>query len=403
MNAIKATANQLADLADRKYVGASIRHAAEWDLAGVTSGRTFTYRVVNNSLENSEDTACNIFRQYLGLYEVANRLRDGLGEAPLATPLLSLPVTRSASGFQSLLSLANHNEYDYKRSVDAATSRSPASLVPLAVGRIAQKYRLLLEEDSGQAKQKFLEDPLIKSLSSVLMDLGYSWDLVTVNPMRNEYDVRLTKQGTSFLVSAASSGEKELLTYLFAIYALNVKDALIIVDEPELHLHPSWQKTLLRLFEKLADETGNQFLLATHSPVFVSPSSIQYVSRVFSQNQQSSIIRLNSIELPDPKHLFGIINSQNNERIFFSNKVILVEGLSDRLFFEALFQKLSTNPSAPPEYEIVSVNGKGFFPAYRKVLNACKIKHAVIADLDYVNDIGRKELGSVDKLDSQIT
>lgn len=50
-----------------------------------------------------------------------------------------------------------------------------------------------------------------------------------------------------FLASAASSGERELLTYLFAIYALNVRDALVLVDEPELHLHPRWQKALLTL------------------------------------------------------------------------------------------------------------------------------------------------------------
>ena len=84
----------------------------------------------------------------------------------------------------------------------------------------------------------------------------------------------LDKQGSRFRLSAASSGERELMTYLFAIYALNVKDALIVIDEPELHLHPRWQKILLELFERLAKDTGNQFLMATHSPAFASPATI---------------------------------------------------------------------------------------------------------------------------------
>lgn len=128
--------------------------------------------------------------------------------------------------------------------------------------------------------------------------------------------MRLTKQGSSFLVSAASSGERELLTYLFAIFALNVRNAVIIVDEPELHLHPRWQTTLFALFEKLSKVTGNQFVLATHSPTFISPASIQYVSRVYSENQRSNLVRLSTAGLPNPKHLFNIVNSENNERVF---------------------------------------------------------------------------------------
>ncbi len=392
INVMKATANELADLADRKYIGTAIRGAGNWELAGIGPGKRFTYTILNNALQAPTNPAGQVFKEYLGLFEVANRLRGELGQMTLATPLLSLPVNRGAAGFQSSLSLASYNEYDHKRSSDAATSRSGGSFVTLAIGTIAQRYRLLLEEDSGRAREQFRADPQMTALSSVLEKLGYSWELVTRNALTNEYDIRLSKQGSSFLVGAASSGEKELLTYVFAIYGLNVRDALIIVDEPELHLHPKWQDTLLSLFETLAGETRNQFLLATHSPVFVSPTSIQYVSRVFVHNQQSEIVRLNSVDLPEPKHLFGIVNSQNNESIFFSDKVVLVEGISDRLFFEAVFKKLNVDANTLPSYEIVSVGGKGFFKAYEKILNASRVKYAIIADLDYAFDVGTPAL-----------
>ncbi|TYQ23418.1 AAA family ATPase [Pseudanabaena sp. UWO311] len=395
MARMRDSAIELTELTERKYVGVSLRFASSWDLSCISLGQRFTYQIVNNSLQSPTDEAAILYQQYLSLYEVENRLRDEIGQSPLSMPMVSLPVNRAGATFQSSLSLANHNEYSYKKSVDAAISRAPGSIISLAVGRIARRYRLLLEQDSGNARTEFYSDEQIRSLTSILKTLGYNWELVCIDALTNQYDLRLEKQGSSFLVNAASSGEKELLTYLFAIYALNVRDALIVVDEPELHLHPKWQSTLLELFEKLSTETGNQFLLATHSPIFVSPASVQYVSRVFSTAQHSEIVRLKNESLPESKHLFSIVNSLNNERMFFADKVVLVEGISDRLFFNSVFQKLALSEGSTQICEVISVGGKGFFAPYELILKACHVPYAVIADLDYVNQLGTPEIKSL--------
>lgn len=398
---MKASAEEISGLTERKYVGLSIREAAGWDLSLLQSGQRFSYKILNNNLQVVSDQAAQIYQRYLALYEADSWLRDDLGLAKLSTPMVSLPVNRAANGFQSSLSLAGYNEFDYKRGVDAASSKIGGSIVMLAIGRIARRYRLLLERDTGKAKQDFYDSPEIQALTSILSDLGYRWSLECVDPFSNQYDIRLEKQGSKFLVGAASSGEKELLTYLFSIYALNVRDALIVVDEPELHLHPRWQRTLLTLFERLSKETGNQFLLATHSPVFVSPSSIQYVSRVYSIDQKSAIVRMNHADLPDPKHLFSIVNSQNNERMFFADKVVLVEGISDRIFFESVFQYLGVMLGTTRTCEIISVGGKGFFAPYEALLKACEVPYAIIADRDYLNQIGSPEIKALFSLKAQ--
>jgi len=216
--------------------------------------------------------------------------------------------------------------------------------------------------------------------------------------MANQYEMRLGKQGSTFRIGDASSGEKELLIYLLAIYALNVRDALILVDEPELHLHPKWQRTLLSLFERLADETGNQFVMATHSPTFVSPTTVQYVSRVYAQAQESRVVRIGEGALPELKHLFGIINSQNNERVFFADVVVLVEGISDRLFFEALCRHFKVGETPAKIYEVVSVGGKTLFDPYLKLLAACRIPAVVVADLDYVRELGDENIKTLFKV-----
>ena len=398
MVAMKAEAAELSRKAEKKYINLTIQRAANWNLESITAGARFQYRWQSGGLEGSDGPAAQ-FLEYMNDFEVDSLLRAEFEVSALSTPMVYLPVNRSMNAFQSRVELAGYDAHEQKRQNDASISRTSSSIVPLAIGRLAQKFRMLLEKDVGGARADFKNDPNLKELTKLLRELGYEWDLESSNPLKNAYDIRLKKQGSSFLVGAASSGEREILTYLFAIFALNVRDALIVVDEPELHLHPRWQKSLLQLFARLAKSTGNQFLMATHSPTFVSPASIQYVSRVFSRDQRSHILRLATAELPDAKHLLNIVNSQNNEGIFFADEVVLVEGLSDRIFFEAVLDRFGRGSTYKSTLEIISVGGKGLFNAYTKLLKACQVPFSIIGDRDYIEEIGTDDVKSLFRVD----
>jgi hypothetical protein len=397
----KAEALELQERAKSRYTSFPGMGAASWNTEGLEPGMIFSFRIVNGSLQSAGSVAAETFRSYLETYEVNSRVREEYEKRPLSTPMISLPVNRSAGEVPASISLANFSEYDFKRTVDAASSRAAGSITSLAIGRLASRYRELLERDNGRAMTDFKDDPALQAFTSTLKSLGYDWTLQCTHALRNQYDIQLSKQGSSFRVGAASSGERELLIYLFAIYALNVRDALIVVDEPELHLHPRWQRTLLAMFERLSRETGNQFIMATHSPVFVSPSSIQYVSRVYADNQRSRVVRLGDSGLPEPKHLFNIVNSQNNERVFFADLVVLVEGISDRIFFEALLRHFKVGEGTGKVYEVVSVGGKMLFSQYEKLLTACKVPYVIISDLDYVRELGDASVKALFAVDAK--
>jgi putative ATP-dependent endonuclease of OLD family len=394
MQLIQAEANKVMAAQKRRFSINPWQGVENWDVAAIVPGTRVQATWKNGSIVPPPEAWAQHFLHYLHVFETDNNFRAEAGMSTLRMPMVYLPVNRASSGFSSSISLSGYNDFDQKRSSDAVSSRSGSNVIPLAIGRLAKKYRLLQEKSNIEVKDIFYKDENLIALSRDLGELNYSWELVTVDPLSNTYDVRLTKQGSSFPVGAASSGERELLTYLFAIYALNVRNALIIVDEPELHLHPRWQSALFALFEKLAKSTGNQFVLATHSPTFISPASIQYVSRVFSEKQRSDIVRLNSTALPNAKHLFNVVNSQNNERVFFTDKVVLVEGLSDRIVFERVLEIVAKQNGIQgiPSLEVVSVGGKGLFAAYQKLLAACHVKWVVIADLDYIEQVGNSDV-----------
>lgn len=398
MQAMRNDAVKITELARNKYVNLKFDRAANWKLDGITEGVRFTYKLENGRIAPGDASATE-FREYLNLYEMDSLMRDEFDLSPLATPMVYLSVNRTAAGFHAGVQLANYNPFEQKRQNDAAYSRSSTSLVAEAVARMAQKYLDLLHKDKGGARTAFMNTKNMKEFSTILAELGYEWDLRCVDKHKNQYDIELTKQGTSFLVGAASSGERELLTYLFAIFGLNVRDALIIVDEPELHLHPQWQRVLLKLFDRLTSATGNQFVLATHAPAFISPISISYVSRVFSKKQRSHVVKLDTSKLPKAKHLLRIVNSQNNERIFFANHVVLVEGVSDRIFFESVLDMHGRESATSKVIELINVDGKKVFDAYRSVLAAAEIPFSIIADRDYVEDIGTEEIKKLFVLD----
>lgn len=70
----------------------------------------------------------------------------------------------------------------------------------------------------------------------------------------------------AFDITDASSGEQQLLSSLFGLVAEAEDDCLILMDEPELSLHPSWQTQFLDLLlEALKGFKGCHVIIATHS------------------------------------------------------------------------------------------------------------------------------------------
>lgn len=81
--------------------------------------------------------------------------------------------------------------------------------------------------------------------------------------------VLVTKSG-EFLIDAASGGIMTLidLTWRLHMFSLNNESFVVTIDEPENHLHPTMQRTLMRRL--LRTFPNAQFIIATHSPFMVS-------------------------------------------------------------------------------------------------------------------------------------
>lgn len=91
---------------------------------------------------------------------------------------------------------------------------------------------------------------------------GYSITTMDHEQAPTNLYVRLP-QGHSVPFSDLSSGEKEVFFILANFIRQDLSDAIITVDEPELHLHPELSRRLIRTMLEI--RPGNQIWLATHN------------------------------------------------------------------------------------------------------------------------------------------
>jgi len=86
--------------------------------------------------------------------------------------------------------------------------------------------------------------------------------------VENGYEVR-TLNGEVLPLESLSSREQHELVLLHELLFDVPAGSLILIDEPELSLHVTWQKDLLPELLEIAKLTNLDFLLATHSPYIV--------------------------------------------------------------------------------------------------------------------------------------
>ncbi|WP_217906120.1 AAA family ATPase [Vibrio natriegens] len=85
-------------------------------------------------------------------------------------------------------------------------------------------------------------------------------------------DVKLDKNNFGPMsLRRASSGEQCMLVMMLGIAGHITDSSLILIDEPEISLHPKWQENFTSLLIDVFSEYKNcQFIIATHSPQIVS-------------------------------------------------------------------------------------------------------------------------------------
>ncbi|MFI3188137.1 hypothetical protein BCS42_11435 [Crenothrix sp. D3] len=86
-------------------------------------------------------------------------------------------------------------------------------------------------------------------------------------------------------IEQLSDGEKQLYARVIALMLIEPRNSIILIDEPEIALHPAWQQKIMQIYAQIGK--NNQFIVATHSPQILS--SVPYQNCILLTKQNGKI------------------------------------------------------------------------------------------------------------------
>jgi len=355
--------------------------------------KTLEY-VIKNYAIDYKDIYQKIFLEYLNNFNLYSLLiteyNNSIGTEEkiqqLFPPLVYFSPYRIPSIRNLVINISGTNYFDLIEKYKKSDSKNISSTFELATYYFATKF--LYSKDDNKI---FSQDEEVKFVKEYLKKLGYrdfTFRLANQpqNREKNIYEAILTrKDGERIEISKASSGEKEILNLLLGIFAFNVKNGVVVIDEPDLHLHPKWQYLSLQLFYDLSIKRGIQFFIVTHSPHFITQESIKNVIRVYVKDGESKVILSPTLDESE-KDLFQIINVFNNTKIFFADKIVLVEGDVDNIVYSSILRIIQAEVGNSEVIEILDIKGSGNLNKFKKFLDKWLIKNYRVIDKGYQSE-----------------
>lgn len=193
----------------------------------------------NNRLHNPEDPNFKVFNNSL----------------KILPKIIYIPTEIN---FQNIQTTTNMLERKYKflNIVDTNLISNIASYIATRVTYISNT------EENLTGKE--VREKVAKEINDIFSILDLDIKLQGLSRDERSMPIFSNSIGEEFDINDLSSGEKQLFVRTLAIKMLEPENSIILIDEPELSLHPKWQQKILEVYKKIGK--NNQIIVATHSP-----------------------------------------------------------------------------------------------------------------------------------------
>ncbi len=144
------------------------------------------------------------------------------------------------------------------------------------------------------------------------------------------------------------------------------KNAILLLDEPGLTLHPNAQKDLFRFFDNLS--LKNQLLYTTHSPFMVDANNLDRVRAVYINKDGNTEVSsdLRAAEKENGKNqpqaiypAYAALGLSVSDTLLLNCQPVIVEGVSDQHYLMAIKNLLISKGKIMPKKELIFIPAGG--------------------------------------------
>lgn len=210
------------------------------------------------------------------------------------------------------------------------------------------------ENKSEEEIKNELGDAPWEMLNKMLSQAGFPYYASKPKTVIGDYELKLISRKDPEVIvnfSDLSSGEKVLVSLTIWMYNSGQTGRLpklMLLDEPDAHLHPSLTKRFFDVIEKtLVKEQGVKVIMTTHSPSTVSMISEDYLLEMSPDNPR--IKKLKSKGYGINLLTEGIITIKAN------TKYVLVEDRNDANYYNEVFKILKSRKKIKDNVDILFI------------------------------------------------
>lgn len=171
-------------------------------------------------------------------------------------------------------------EYNFINIVDSYEIKDIPSYIATRISKVANEEENLT---MGQVRKKVFAE-----INGIFEILELDVKLSEISKDENSMPIFTDSSGKKFGINELSSGEKQLFLRTLAIKMLEPENSIIMIDEPELSLHPKWQQKIVDVYRKIG--RNNQIILATHSPHILG--SVEKENIILLEKNENGIVKV---------------------------------------------------------------------------------------------------------------
>lgn len=163
---------------------------------------------------------------------------------------------------------------------------------------------------------------------------------------------------------------------------------LLLIDEPELYLHPFAVEQIRQALLALS-QSGYQVILSTHSAQMITSEQAKHSLLIRKNTQKGTYARVRLSDaiqslVPDSVHqMEQLFSLSSSTQVLFSEQVILTEGKTELRLLPYIFENISGKTLGQEKFALVAQSGVSDTRKSLDILKEMDLPAKAIVDLDY--------------------